>query len=201
MLNPALLLSCRAALPKGPLRGFGNMYPSHHQKAPAWVPLRRRSRSPLPLRRHAAWLFGTSPCPSAMALFAETPARQVPFGNRCPTKKRKRYPLILVWLFSEIFHDAGIQKGTYRLFRICSNTAPGRSRTGGRMPSPKKETIDTVVATLVYEGERLRGKSGPSDAESHAPSPISTRAIQNVKCGHSRKSRRESSTPIKGATA
>ena len=145
--------------------------------------------------------FRDLPCPSAMALFAETPARQVPFGNRCPTKKRKRYPLILVWLFSEIFHDAGIQKGTYRLFRICSNTAPGRSRTGGRMPSPKKETIDTVVATLVYEGERLRGKSGPSDAESHAPSPISTRAIQNVKCGHSRKSRRESSTPIKGATA
>ena len=45
----------------GPFRGFGNMYPSHHQTAPAWVPLRRRSRSPLPLRRHAAWLFGTSP--------------------------------------------------------------------------------------------------------------------------------------------
>ena len=61
LLNPALLLSCRAALPRGPLRGFGNMYPSHHQTAPAWVPLRRRSRSPLPLRRHAAWLFGTSP--------------------------------------------------------------------------------------------------------------------------------------------
>ena len=75
-----------------PSGGGGNIHHSLPQRHPIWVPLRRRSRSPLPLRRHAAWLFGTSPARPPWPTLPKHPPDRFLSATDAPRKSENGTP-------------------------------------------------------------------------------------------------------------